>query len=273
MLAAGCVPEVAGVNKVAPATTCLAPSDVVDGDDSWSSQFAGTSGCVRVDRFFESGVEWTVQTMKANRRGPLFVVPHDDEQAAFGTAAYALARYGGTLVAIETGGERRNGGIDPNRNFNAGKSRCAGPPTTRFAAAVLKSRRARQPIIALHTNKHGADARGGSGDLSILSLPDGSTPFLSASASGGLASEDAFVLVSTTDGPDSRRVRRIVERINARGVNVVVETVERSASDCSLSNYAALNGIDRYYNIEVPAGAGATQQRILDVLLAALREG
>jgi hypothetical protein len=269
---AACIPEAGGPGKARPGDGCAAIGEIVDADDDWGAIFAGTSGCARVDRFAESGVAWTVQTVQSTRRGPLFVVPHDDEQTALDTAGYALARYGGTVVAVDTGGERRNGAIDPNRNFNLGKSRCAGPPTPEFTDAILRTRRAQQPIIALHTNKPGTEGRGGGGDISILSLPGNATPFVSARASGGLASEDAFILIATTEGPDNRGVRSLVEALNARGASVAVETVIPGRSDCSLSNYTALNGITRYFNIEAPEGAGATQRRLLDILFEVTRD-
>jgi len=269
---AACIPDLGAPGKARSGAGCAAIGEIVDADDDWEAIFAGTSGCARVDRFPESGVNWTVQTVQSNRPGPLFVVPHDDEQTALDTAAYALARYGGTVVAVDTGGTRRNGVIDPNRNFNLGKSRCDGPPTPSFTDAILGSRRAEQPIIALHTNLPGAARSGGAGDISILSLPGNATPFVSARASGELASEDAFILIATTEGRDSRRVTRLVDALNARGVNVVVETVAPRTSDCSLSNYTALHGITRYFNIEVAEGAGATQRRLVDILFSVIRD-
>lgn len=239
-----------------------------DRDDDWGVLFAGSKACASVETFRENGVEWTIQTVRSGRPGPLFVVPHDDEQTALATAAWALERYGGTLVAVETGGKRLNAGLDPNRNFRAGRSRCRSmkAEAPRYVAAVLRHR-TRAPIVALHTNKPGAAGTGGGhGNLSLTALPARATAFRGVPTEPALASEDAFVIVASRRGADDARLGRTVRRLNAAGVSVIVERVDPDEADCSLSNYAALSGIANYYNVEAPVGAVATHRRMVDIL-------
>jgi len=92
----------------------------------------------RVD-FAEERARWRLYRITDPRRprGPLWFVPHDDENAGFEAALVGLRRYGGTIVAVDGGGRRRNRtvafgpAIDPNRNFTtacpATRVRCSLP--------------------------------------------------------------------------------------------------------------------------------------------------
>lgn len=252
---------VACVDSPAPAiggaAGCAAPASLVDRDDDLSVFGAA---CAREVTFTERGVPWRVQTISSGRPGPLFVLPHDDEDAALATAAYALGRYGGTVTAVETGGRRENSGIDPNRNFSGGALACPSGPTPLFVAAMLPGG---SPVIALHTNAVGA------GTVTIRRPYAGATAFPSASATGGRASEDAMVILAHRNGPQDPATRRLTERLNAAGVHVLVETVDTARTDCSLSHYAVANGL-RYANVEAPDGDAATQREILDILIPLL---
>ena len=81
--------------------------------------------CIAETKFKERRRPWDIQTITSGRPGPLWAVMHDDEDVAFDNAVYALKTYGGTLVAVETGGKRNQDGIDPNRNFSADGIGCA----------------------------------------------------------------------------------------------------------------------------------------------------
>ena len=60
--------------------------------------------CVQIVSFVEAGLKWTLEVIAHRKRaGPLWAVPHDNENAAFNTAVYAVRRYGGVIVAVETG--------------------------------------------------------------------------------------------------------------------------------------------------------------------------
>ncbi|WP_226577801.1 hypothetical protein [Acuticoccus sediminis] len=257
LVLAGCVGG-AGTEGSAFSESCAAPSSIGDRDDNLS---IFGNACASVVEFSEGGETWRIQTFRKGS-GPLFVVPHDDENAALATAAAALQKYGGTVTVVETGGRRFNGRIDPNRNFDGGRLSCGKPGRSpQFVAAMVPGGR---PIIALHTNSRGSAGTGGSGTISINSPTPGATAF---PASGPLASEDAMVILASTRGADAHR--GLVERLNKAGVNVMVETVDLSKTDCSLSHYAAANGIT-YANVEAAHGDSATQKAILDIVMREL---
>lgn len=272
--ASACVPRAPG-GLPSGASACLAPAQVTDGDGDFSRHpdLFGPERCVSQDTFRAGGREWIVQTVRNTaRRGPLWVLPHDNEQAAVDTALYALARYGGTAVLVETGGRRTNGPIDPNRAFDGGRSRCSGgAAASRYIAAMLGSRTRRAPVIALHTNAPGVAGRRGSGSISIKAPGKAGKAFPGSGASGRLASPDSLVItaVAGRTAPDAR-TSALVETLTAAGVNVLVETTSPATTDCSLSHYAALNGIRPYVNIEVVDGDSATQRGILDIVMSAL---
>ncbi|UOM34127.1 hypothetical protein [Acuticoccus sp. I52.16.1] len=256
LLLAGCVGG--GGSAGGGGGGCATPASLADRDDDLA---VFGSACADAVTFSEGGESWTIQTFR-NGSGPLFVVPHDDENAALATAAAALKRYGGTVAMVETGGARFNGRIDPNRNFDGGRLSCGkAGRSPQFVAAMLPGGR---PIVGLHTNSRGSARTGGSGTISIRSPYAGAEAF---PASGPLAGEDAMVILASRDGAKS--VRNQVQRLNAAGVNVMVETVDLAKTDCSLSHYAAANGIP-YANVEAAHGDGATQKAILDIVMRTL---
>lgn len=257
---AACSPEPPTLAVLAPAPGCAAPAALADRDDDFS--MFGAS-CASEASFTEGGTAWSVATIRSGRPGPLFVVPHDDEDAALGTAAYALGRYGGAVTAVETGGSRFAGRIDPNRNFDAGPLACGRPGRSeRFVAAMLEP--GGRPVVALHTNERGVAAAGGSGSVSIRAPYAGATAFPAAGAD-----EDAMVILAARGGADDPSVRRLTDALNARGINVLVERVDLAATDCSMSHYAVAAGLP-YANVEARDGDGATQRAILDALMPLL---
>jgi len=269
---AACVPR---TSDLLTSGACLAPDEVTDADGDFRRhpELFGPERCVRQTSFREGGRTWTVQTVRNTARaGPLWVLPHDNEQAAVDTAVYALARYGGTAVLVETGGRRDNGATDPNRAFDAGRSRCtAGAPASRYVAAMLGSRSRGAPVIALHTNAPGIAGRRGSGSISIRTPGKAGTAFPGTGATGRLASSDSLVITAIAQGPAlDARTAALVAKLTGEGVNVLMERTSPSTTDCSLSHYAALNGIRPYLNIEVVDGDSATQRQILDIAMAAL---
>lgn len=277
LVVAGCVqtapPDATGGASTAPGQ-CLKPGDISDRDRDFSRHpdLTGPDRCVTETSFEENGARWTIQTVRnTKKRGPLWVLPHDDEQAAVTTVAYALERYGGTAVLVDTGGRRINRGVDPNRNFDTGRSRCRSRPSPRFVAAMLGERGWGAPVIALHTNAPGVAGRGGYGSISILAPGPGDRAYRGQSPTGGLASPDSLVIMATTRSPDADPgIQRLVDRLTDQGVNVMVEHASSRHSDCSLSNYAALAGISPYLNLEVRDGDSATQRRMVDIAMKIL---
>lgn len=126
-------------------------------------------------RFSENGFDWHLLRFMntANPHSVIWVVPHDDENAAFEGAIAALKKHGGIAIVVNSGpgslrrqaGRGRCGGrpavinnCDPNRNFS--------DATPLFTSAFLDHRTEdTQPIIALHTNGAGA-----AGDFSLLDI-------------------------------------------------------------------------------------------------------
>jgi len=198
-------------------------------------------------------------------RGPLWFVPHDNENAGFEAALAGVRKHGGVVIAIDSGiaedGKRRNAAvdrgrpIDPNRNFRDGYPR--------YANTVLADyRTGARPIIALHTNAPGFDTsashcnrsdRPGRGEVSIRFCDDVMQPSPSRSRGWPFDDDDTLAYVPWRSGtsPATAWCGRTLDKAD---FNVVFERV--AVTDGSLSNYALLRGLD-YVNFE-------TQERGLD---------
>jgi len=233
------------------------------------------NACIKLDKFTEGGLPWQIYTITAaKRRGPLWAVPHDNEDVAFDTAVYALARYGGVIVATEAGEQRSLRGQDANRNFNksaaiARKCRLQKAAAPRYTDAFIKPLPSGQPIIALHSNANGYSGNGGRGTISIWRKSAIMRAHPSRKAKGALADEDNILLVAGRRPMDKdRRLKKLVTDFNNKGVHVIAELVTPAKNDCSLSNYVVLNGIAKYYNIEVQDGQGKVQRQMLRELMS-----
>lgn len=198
-------------------------------------------------------------------RGPLWFVPHDNENAGFEAALAGVRKHGGVVFAVDSGivedGKRRNGAvdrgrpIDPNRNFRDGYPR--------YAETILADyARGARPIIALHTNSPGFDTdasrcnqsdRPGRGEVSIRFCDDVMQPRPSQRRAWPFDDDDSLAYVAWRNGtsPATAWCGRALAEAD---FNVVFERV--AVSDGSLSNYALLRGMD-YVNFE-------TQERGLD---------
>jgi len=157
--------------------SCLSPADVGDLDGDFvrnAETLSGSGFCIELATFKERRRPWRIEIVKTGRPGPLFAVVHDDENMSFDNAVAALKTYGGTLLAVDTGGKRNQDGIDPNRNFSAGGVGCkklgkdASPKYTGIFADLLDSG---QPIIALHNNTGKRIPTGGVGHVSMDDVP------------------------------------------------------------------------------------------------------
>ncbi len=198
-------------------------------------------------------------------RGPLWFVPHDNENAGFEAALAGVRKHGGVVIAVDSGivedGKRRNGAvdrgrpIDPNRNFRDGYPR--------YANTVLADyRNGARPIIALHTNSPGFDTSSsscnrsdppGRGEVSIRFCDDVMQPSSSRSRDWPFDDDDTLAYVPWRSGtsPATAWCGRTLDKAD---FNVVFERV--GVTDGSLSNYALLRGLD-YVNFE-------TRERGLD---------
>lgn len=229
--------------------------------------------------FQEAGVSWSLQIIRKRTAkgtyvpGPLWVVPHDNENAAFGSALHGLKGYGGTVVAVETGGQRLNAGVDPNRNFSFGRP-CAGSAraSALYTREVLRWRTEGMPVIALHTNDPGWAGDGsGQGHVSMKNRSLGN-PLRGVPSILRFRNDDTMVFVASRLplSANQTTLAQDISYLRSNGIHVIYEHVTAQKNDCSLSNYAALRGIQGYFNIEVAHGDGGTQRAILDILLPRL---
>ncbi len=253
------------------------PLTVVDDDFARHRSPATWRGLTvtRID-FTEERATWRLYRINDPKRprGPLWFIPHDDENAGFEAALVAIRKYGGTIVAVDSNGTRRNSrvafgrAIDPNRNFHDGLPRYP----SRVLAAV---NRGAWPIIALHTNSPGYEGnratcgnRGGNTDgegiISIRFCNAVLTPNASRAKRYPFDDDDtvAFATYRATQNPASAFCRARMVRADW---NVVQERVVNS--DGSLSNFAVLHGLD-YLNFETaetgldPAALAAARDRL-----------
>lgn len=219
--------------------------------------------------------------------GPLWFVPHDNENAAFQAGLWAVRAYGGVLVAIEEArsvdgpDSRMNGDVafgqpvDPNRNFR---------DTSAYAGAILADLgEPPRMIVALHTNEPGYSLSAstcappgatytGKGEISVLLCSDLYTPRRSVSGRWPYDDTDSVAIVSYLGD------RTPMSGFCARGLwdadmNIMFEHVVQS--DGSLSNYALYHGL-AYVNFETqergtsPEGLADARSRLLAMIDVAM---
>lgn len=202
---------------------------------------------------------WRIANVK-RPKGPLFFVPHDNENAGFEAGLVALRKYGGVLIAVDSGVSPGNDGvrynravdygkpIDPNRNFDTALPGYAHNILADLAHGAW-------PIIALHTNAKGFETGSsrcnksdpeGSGVISIRFCDDTLNPSPSVSKAYPFDDDDtvAFATYLARNQPGDAFCR---DAMVGADFNVVQERVV--TSDGSLSNYAVLHGL-AYLNFE-----------------------
>lgn len=242
-----------------------------DGDFTRNEvQLKSAAYCIEEDKFKENGANWVVHIIRTadKKPGPLWVVPHDNENVGFDNALWGVANYGGTMVSVETGGKRFNGEIDPNRIFTGDKKAC-GRQSPHFTELFWNNRDPAFPVIGLHSNDSRSSSTGGKGGVSIEApLPNtvaikADPPIVSQSA------EDTVVFVASLENEAGKDpiVDSMVQALHERGLNVLREHVTAKNNDCSFSNYAALNGVTHYYNLEVLHDDGATQREMIKLVM------
>jgi hypothetical protein len=261
-----------GAPAVLPAGDCLAPAKVTDADGDFRRNEAALSAaglCIAVERFKEQRRPWTIQRVESGRPGPLWLVMHDNEDLAFDTAVYGLATYGGTLLAVETGGKRNQDGIDPNRNFSADGIGCSKAGTKRSPkfTEIFRSRYDDRAIIVLHNNDDGPIPTGGRGHVSMDSVPKSMRAAKSSEPDGPLAGKHALVLLAAAD-LEAEALKSRMAGLSGKGINVVAEPVRAGRGDCSLSNDVVLTGHADYFNVTVDHGEADKQRRIVDAIVS-----
>lgn len=271
-------------------TATLDPLTVADKDFARHRDPAEWAG-LRVERRVatDGAATWRLWRIanRAKPRGPLWVVPHDNEHGAFAAALAAVGRWGGVMMAVDSGSDddapsarfvlaadgRR---LDPNRSFTA-----AWPNYVRTVLADLRKRRG-QParvIVALHTNSPGFDPDesacpappsqpAGSGNISIRLCNAIYSPHPSVNARWPFDDDDSLAIVPYLAGADRLRSWCAPE-LAAADANVSFERV--AAGDGSLSNYAVVRGLP-YLNFETrergsaPAPLAEARDRLLAMI-------
>jgi hypothetical protein len=270
-------------------SACKSIGEMIDRDGDFQRNQQALSSdelCLQMDIFREGGLHWVLQIVQNKKRpgGFLWFVPHDNENDAFDSAVEAVKKFGGVVVAVETGGSRYNGSQDPNRNFDpqTGK-KCR----EQLAASPVYTERIKRwfeegaRIFALHTNERGynGDGNGGAGGISIARPLPGNKAFRAKTKPGqmplGLSPDDTVVFVASRVPPETdTTLMQSIEVLRDNQINVLYETVSDAHNDCSFSNYAALNNNMRnYFNIEVVQSDGPTQKEIIDRIVKLLPAG
>lgn len=225
----------------------------------------------------------------ADADGPLWVVPHDNEHGAFAAALAAVKRWGGVMIAVDSGAWDEDSSaryvraadgraLDPNRSFTE-----AWPA---YVAAVLADLGSpARPIIALHTNPAGFDpgksdcalpvgGTAGAGSISVRLCNAVYTPRPAATPRWPFDDDDSLAIVPHLAGQPADAGWCAAE-LAASDVNLSHERV--STSDGSLSNYAVGRGL-AYLNFETrdrgagPAQIGEARDRLLAMIGIAMRE-
>lgn len=252
---------------------CLSPDEVTDKDGDFERNKAVLSEnvfCIAEEKFKERRRPWTIATIRTSRPGPLFAVMHDDENLSFDSAVAALKTYGGTLIAMETGGKRNQDGIDPNRNFSAdgvGCKKLGKNATPKFTEIFRRLIESADPIVALHNNTGKRIPTGGLGHVSMDDVPKDMETRASAIPDGPLAGERTLVLL-TSPVPVTTAAEARAEELAAKGINAIIEPVREGKGDCSLSNYALLTGRPGYFNVTVDEDESDKQLKIIEAILA-----
>lgn len=205
-------------------------------------------------RFAEAGFNWHLLRFvnEAKPFGPLWVVPHDDENAAFDSAIAALRTHGGVAIIVNSGsgssrmqsGKGTCGGrapilsrCDPNRNFSSA--------TPLFTNAHLDQRAAGQPVIALHTNSPSFGP--GKGEITILDAAVAASKgeirprrngYFGGAGPAVLKDHDSYAILPFVVPKMQEYDVRCRNTLVQAGVHVWHEPVRKT--DGSLSNYVVL---------------------------------
>lgn len=250
---------------------CLDPAAVDDADVvRHADALADPALCIAERTVNENGLVWRLVTIaNVATPGPLWAVPHDEEDAGFAGAVYAVLRYGGTVVAIENDGERLVSGLDPNHVFAADAAAAEtcelAAPWPDYVAAFLNAHDPSYPVVGLHSNWDGYLEAGGLGSISAYRDDDKMRPFPSEVAEGRFADEDTIAMLVGRSLPDeSDAARGAVEWLNAAGIHVIFRHVTPDNNGCTLADYLTLGDLGFYINLEVEHDDAETMPALID---------
>lgn len=244
---------------------CVSPDSVRDRDVRRNVGLIRQADlCVTAEALTENGIDWRFVSIahKKARNGPVWYLPHDNESEAFDAAVYAVARYGGRLVAVDGGESRNYRGVDPNRTFALTAAEavpCAirhpAPQYTRYVMSLFEGAR---HVMSMHNNT--------SGGTITVDVSDGkSTGYRTK---GAFSDPDHMVFLAGR-GPMDGSARSMRDRLLSAGLNVVYEEVSVQNNDCSFSNHIALKDRREYFNIEAVHGS-RQQKDMVDALMRVL---
>ena len=226
--------------------------------------------CIRLHEIAEAGKVWKIYEIGGARRGPLWAVLHDNENAAFDAAVTGLNRYGGRIVAIEAGERRNFKGQDPNRNFGIKRCRNQRGSGVKYTTFMMMLVDKSTGVVGMHNNADGYHGNGGSGHINVYRKSRVLIGHPSRHARGALKDGDNFILIPGRGAKKARAARKIAS-LNKSGIHAVYEKVMARANDCSMSNHIVLYSNRKYVNIEVQHGQTSVQRRLLKPALAVLR--
>lgn len=280
----------AAADPAAVAVTRVKPAAVADADFARHRDRRLWRG-MRVERvvFREGPILWRLWriTRRGKRNGPMWVVPHDDENAAFAAGLVSVRKWGGTLVAVDTGPDDASGAARYNRDTADGRridpNRAFTHDAPVYLREILTGLRRGQPIIALHTNPRGFAARltacdtgapgDGQGEISVRLCNKIYHPRSSRQQRWPFDDEDTLALAPVpADQPGAPTWCRAAMR--TADFNMVEERV--GVSDGSLSNYAVQRGLS-YVNFETrergsdPAGLADARDRLVAMINRAMK--
>ena len=244
----------------------------LDDDARRNSINSGYFDGIEIDelKLSENGFDWHLIRYKSVDRpnGPLWLVPHDDENAAFDAMITAIKDHGGIGIAVNSGpgslrmqkgqgvcgaSQRVRENCDPNRNFDAN--------SPYYTSSILDQLPTGQPVIALHTNSPGfsGDGHGGRGTITVLDLEAFKRGELKPrkDAIFAIKPEELMANFDTLglapyrgkDGTPSGTTLKCGRDIADAGIHFWYENVVKT--DASMSNYLILNRPEiAYFNAE-----------------------
>lgn len=274
-------PEALALEATPAAATCTDPAAVRDRDvqRNLGAFQVDQTLCISEERFAEHGRNWHMVVIENRkvRRGPVWAILHDNEDSAFDAALYSVSRYGGKMIALETGEGRSFAGQDPNRNFGA-TSKITAPcrnmasrPAPAFTKAISRHFNRNFPVLTMHSNDNGYAGNGGSGHISARRSSATMKGIMSPAPRGSLSDEDNAVLTAgTVPFEQNAKAQQLAQYLGGQGINMIYEHVRTNTNDCSFSFHVKLNKLGDYYNIEVEHGRVEDQKQILDALMGYL---